>query len=201
MIKIITPHPNTPPPSIKNALFILRPWTLEASSKGWKAHRDMIVHYRANPRPVAYMLARADEFIAAYAKDASIDLYVHKDIADEVAAKDHAWIRNILGDDELNKLTADQYDTVIFLYADAIGLGWNDFERRMLHLVSAQFIVINGRRRIFIWNAESRRKLDWRRFVAQAWWWEWLFAPWLLVISTFYALTDVFHLSGAKEAR
>lgn len=198
MMKIIAPHPNASVAPVKNALFILRPWTLPASIKGWKAYRDSIVHYRANPRSTAYMLERAREFISAHAQDASIDLFVHKDVSGEVTTKDHPWIKNILGDDELDKSSGTQYDTIVFLYADAIGIGWDNFEKKMFRFSPAQFTVINGRRRIFLWDSESRRMLRQRRFMAQAWWLEWLLAPWLLVVSAIYALADMLFLPLKK---
>jgi len=88
----------------------------------WKAYRDMIVHYRANPRSPDYMLERASEFISVHAKDASADLLVHKGILAEVQTKNYPWIRNFIADDELSDLNRDQYDTIVFLYADAIGM-------------------------------------------------------------------------------
>ncbi len=193
MIKRIAPHANTTIAPIKNALFVLRPWTLPASTTGWKAYRDMIVHYRANPRSISYMLERANEFISAHAPDASINLLVHKAIINEVPAKDYPWIKNLISEDELSVL-GSLYDIVVFLYMDAIGMGWDDFEKKLLRFSGSQFIIINGRRRIFLWDAESRRMLRQRRFLAQAWWLEWLLAPWLLVTSTIYALFDTLFL-------
>lgn len=199
-MKIIAPHANASVAPIKNALFVLRPWTLTASNSGWKAYRDMIVHYRANPRGTAYMLERAREFISAYAESASTDLFVHRDVAHEVTAKEHPWIVNILDDTKLSSVSGSQYDTVVFLYADAIGIGWGDFEREMLRFAPAQFIVINGRRRIFFWDPESRKMLRWRRFMALAWWLEWFLAPWLLITSTFYAFSDMLRSKKTRQS-
>jgi len=201
MIKRIAPHANTTIVPIKNALLVLRPWTLLASTTGWKAHRDMIVHYRANPRSTVYMLERAHKFISIHAKDATIDLFVHKDVVAEVPANDYPWVRNLLGDDELNILSGSQYDTIVFLYADAIGMGWDDFEKKMFRFSHAQIIVINGRRRIFLWDPDSRRMLRQRRFMAQAWWLEWILAPWLLVVSTIHALADRLFLPSKKSGQ
>lgn len=201
MIKIIAPHPNASVAPVKNALFILRPWTLPASKKGWKAYRDMIVHYRANPRDTKYMLERAAEFVSVHAQGAAINLYVHEDMLNGVAGKDYPWINNILGDAELKALKENQNDTIVFLFADATGMGWNDFEQQMLRFSPAQFIVINGRRRIFFWDKESRRMLRQRRFLAQAWWLEWCLAPWLVLTSAFYALADSFRVKKSRQVR
>ncbi len=190
MLKIIAPHANASVAPPKKVAFILRPWTLVPYPSGWKAGRDLIVHYRANPRSTAYMLERAKEFAVAFAPSASIDLFVYSTVANEIVPKHHPWITNVLEDIQLNDVSGSQYDTIVFLYADAIGLGWDDFEKKMMRFSPAQFIVINGRRRIFFWDAESRRMLRLRRFMARAGWLEWFLAPWLIITSTLYALAD-----------
>jgi hypothetical protein len=199
MIKRLAPHQNTSIAPVTKALLVLRPWTLPASTTGWKAHRDMIVHYRANPRSAVYMLERAQEFISAHAPATAFDLMVHKDVRQDVSTQDYPWITNLLGEEQLDRLRPGEYHTIVFLYADAIGLGWDPLENSIRRLAPAQFIVINGRRRVFLWDAESRSKLRLRRFLAQAWWLEWLLAPWLLVVSTIYALTDM--LFAPSKAR
>ena len=193
MIKIIAPHPNTTLQPTRNALFVLRPWTLSSSTAGWKAYRDLIVHYRANPRNTEYMLERANEFISNHMHNTTIDLCVHKTIENEIKPGNYPWINNIIHENEIAKIKSNQYDTIVFLYADAIGLGWNDLENKIQALSPNQVVVINGRRRVFIWDKESRKKLNFRRFMSQAWWWEWLFAPWLFITSSLFFLIDIFH--------
>jgi hypothetical protein len=137
------------------------------------------------------MLESVREFVTAHAPSAVLDLIMHKNIRQDVPRQDYPWIADFLDEEQLDRLNPGRYDTIIFLYADAIGLGWNQLEDRIRRLAPAQFLVINGRKRIFLWDAESQRKLRFRRFLAQAWWLEWLLAPWLLVVSTNYALRDM----------
>jgi hypothetical protein len=54
-------------------------------------------------------------------------------------------------------------DSVLLIYPDALGLGWAPLEMR---LPSVPVYVINGRRRIFLLTAIVRRKLCWRRLLA-----------------------------------
>lgn len=198
MTKILAPHSNSTLKPVHKALFVLRPWTLIASKSGWKVYRDLIVHYRANPRSTQYMLEQAHTFAVTNMSDAKIDLYIHKDISEEVTKDQYSWINSIVQAQDLQNMKPNQYDTIVFLYADAIGLGWGNFENQIRKLLPNQFIIINGRRRIFLWDDETRRKLNFRRFMSQAWWWEWLFAPWLYLISATFFIADIIHPKKAS---
>ncbi len=198
-MKILAPHANASITPIKSALFILHPWTLKQRQDGsWQAIRDYITHYRANPRTAEYMLELAGQFAHRHAVGATIDLLAEEKLSPELLEKTSTWATHILPDLSLSE--ANKYDTAVLLYHDPIGLGWEDLERKLLKLNAVQYIVINGRRREFIWDQESRRMLAFRRFLARAGWLEVLLVPWLWVVAIFFYLSDVLTGRKRKEA-
>ncbi len=191
MIRIISPHANVPVPTMKRILCVFRPWLRENGGKNkWKDYRDYLIHYRANPRGMEYMLDLASEFRAKYASSAFVDLLAEQTIPDAIPERHRSWIKKVWTELQIESLAENGYDTIIYLYPDAIGLGWNHIERILLRLKTRHYLVINGRRRIFVWDRDSRRALALRRFIAKAWALEMLLAPALLCVSGILALYD-----------
>ncbi len=183
MINIISPHANVPLPPIERALFVLRPW-LPTDSDGITETRRRLLEYRANPRSVEYMLDRAEEFKTQYATNAITDVLVERDAS--VPEKHRTWIRQV----QVAGSRLSGYDAVIFLYPDAIGLGWDATEQSLRQLNTRQYLVINGRRRIFVWDDASRRALAWRRLLYRVSFLELLFAPVMFIAASWFALSD-----------
>lgn len=191
MIKVISPHGNISVPTIRRALFVLHPWTRKMAGGGsWRGFRNYLLHYRANPRGVEYMLSVASEFRAKYAANASVELLTEPTLLEKIPERHRSWIGKIWTELRVENLIGNGYDTVIFLYPDAIGLGWKETERKLLHLKAPQYLVINGRKRIFVWDRDSRGALALRRFVAKAWVLEMILGPVLLCVSTILVLYD-----------
>ncbi len=190
-MKILAPHANTSTLPIKRILFVLHPWSLKARNDGsWMAVRDYVVHYRANPRSLEYMLDLASDFVIRYAKDTRIELLTHENLLAELPEKYRSWPSGIYTDIDLSDLSSRNYDTVVFLYHDPIGLGWENLEKALKKLNASQYIVINGRRREFIWDPSARRVLAFRRFLVRAWWLELLFVPLVWATAIFFYLSD-----------
>jgi hypothetical protein len=90
---------------------------------------------------------------------------------------------------EDNSLVFHQDDHIIFLYADAIGLGWSRLEKKyMTHIKSAT--VLNGRKRRFLLNNLRRRGLMLRRFLEVTFLPEIIFSPFLLIYGSLLVVKD-----------
>jgi hypothetical protein len=57
-------------------------------------------------------------------------------------------------------------DTVVLVYPDALGLGFGNFESRLLAAGARNVVVVSGRRRLFPLTTTARRALRWRRALA-----------------------------------
>jgi len=97
------------------------------------------------------------------------------------------------------KLTEGYYDTVIFMFPDAVGLGFDGVERVFTKFNYERVLVINGRRRFFILDSHSRKALIFRRFMARAWGFEMLLVPFILVIAAVLAFYDA--LTGQSQQK
>jgi hypothetical protein len=191
-MKILAPHATALLTPISKILFVLRPWKLEQRNDGpWGANRDFILHYRANPRSADYMLELACKFKDHHAAGATAELLVDEGLTGEISEKEHAWLGRIFANFTFDELIQKKYDTIVLLYPDPIGLGWENSERILKRLKAEQYIVINGRRREFIWDQEARRKLAYRRLIAKADWIEALLAPWLWITASIFYLSDL----------
>jgi len=97
------------------------------------------IWFKANPRSAAYMKERLAE---NWPDAAFIDVDA-----------DPGWDRVLA-----------EAGRVVLLYPDAIGLGWDTVERRVMRRMSAGTIeVLNGRRRVFTLDRATRRRLRLRR--------------------------------------
>jgi hypothetical protein len=199
-LKIIAPHSNTSLAPISNILFVLRPWTLrQRNGVSWGAIRDFILHYRANPRSAEYMLELASEFKNNHASGATAELLVDDSLLADISDKHRTWFNRIFTHFTFDELSNKNYDTVALLYEDPIGLGWENIEGTLKKLKSAQTIVINGRRREFIWDEDAQRTLATRRFFAKAGWIESLLVPWLWISASLFYLSDLVRGKTREE--
>ena len=80
----------------------------------------------------------------------------------------------------LFKLKSGEYDCVVMVYPDALGLGCEMVERAAMSSPAQSVFVINGRKRAFLLNEGARRQLTLYRFMARTRIGELLFA--ILVI-------------------
>ena len=101
------------------------------------------VWFKANPRSADYMRARLEERCPGAQ---FIELFAGQDF--------HATLAGA--------------ERVILLYPDAIGLGFSRLERYVLARVpDAAVLVLNGRRRFFVLDRGTRRRLLVRRALEQ----------------------------------
>jgi hypothetical protein len=156
---------------------------------------SFVSHARANPRSAQYMLVQAKALIDHFAPDATADILVddlaRQELEKEVLARfQHIFlIKNNQSPAELD-LTSD-YDTLIFLYQDSIGLSWGKLERSLAKLDAEQIIVVNGRRRSFILNGVAKRKLVSHRILEKFWLLETLAIPFIFLIAFMLWMYDL----------
>lgn len=213
MIKILAPHPNTPIHKMDRVLCIYRPTRIhprwEKLVTGctveeiipqelpfwrrilvWKSYQ----HYaRSNPRTANYLLDALREFLQIHAPNSQVDLLIEHSQTSTLSPVVRNELHNVYVSRKLDikyveaflleKLKHNCYDTMFLLYPDAIGYGWGTAERNLSELSIAHNLVLNGRRRIFRWDEESRRALRWRRFVEGSWLVEIVLAPVLVLRS------------------
>lgn len=133
-------------------------------------HRD---HY-ANPRTLPYQVAMIAAAIERLTPDAAADLVIDSalgpDAARELAGgfgrievvdlvQPRMWKHNLA-------TRSRDYDNVVLIYADALGLGCEEAERRMVR-ESGRVLAINGRRRAFVVDAGFSARMDLHRWLAR----------------------------------
>lgn len=125
----------------------------------------------ANPRSAMYMLTLAHNLIEDYAPSVSIDLLINPEFEKEIPAfiknwPHKIWIGKTITDALQVEIRNKRYDVIILLYPDAIGLGWENIESQLSSQIKeTKILVINGRRRIFIFDTDTRFALALRRFL------------------------------------
>jgi len=183
MIKIFSPRANTSLSPIEHVLFVLRPW--RTGEGGRTASQRQLLEYRANPRSVEYMLDRAAEFKAQSTPGAVADVLVAGEAL--IPEKHRTWMRQV----QTAPANLSGYDMVVLLYPDAIGLDWEPVEQSLRDLCARAYLVINGRRRIFVWDDASRRVLAWRRLLYRVSFLEGLFALLLFIAGVWFVVVDL----------
>jgi hypothetical protein len=141
----------------------------------WKS----LQQYRnANPRDAAYMLTAMDEVLTpattgGIRADLLMPAWMRPTVDEQMLARfERSWLfespDKALDEKTMSELQSRGYDAVILLYPDGNGMGWRPLERR-LSRVGAPTVVLNGRRRLFLLDAATRRSLLMRRCVERSW--------------------------------
>lgn len=163
----------------------------------WKSR---VMYSRSNPRDLAYMLKLLHDLKSSLSHEIEMDLLLpfsssasapqnYKDLIHKL------WEMPSIPAERsrtLDEIRNSSFDAVIFLFPDPIGLEWARTERMLARLGIPNRYVLNGRRRFFEWNAQSRRKLTWRRFLEHAWAVETLLAVLAVIVSLPLAVYDGF---------
>ncbi len=129
------------------------------------------VHFKSNPRSLEYM--------------------------EDLATKkfEDIEIKNILNEDELNNIDLDKYSEIVLLYPDAIGLGWSKID----NYISKNFnqmkkiTILNGRRRVIVFNSNNLFGLRFKRFLEKALIVETIFTIYFVVSTPFLIIKDLLH--------
>lgn len=136
--------------------------------EGAGTHGHRIVHrdHYANPRTLEYQMAMVASAAAALSPDTPTAVVVDAAFGDagrrfeSVAdlARPNLWR-------DTPAARARDYDNVVAVYPDALGLGCKRAEARLIR-ERGSILVINGRRRVFRVDASLARRLDFNRFLA-----------------------------------
>ncbi len=125
-------------------------------------HRD---HY-ANPRTLEYQMAMVASAVEMLSPEAPATVVVDAAFGD--AAGRFASVADLARPELWRDSPAAHgrhYDNVVAVYADALGLGCERAEARLVR-ESGSILVLNGRRRVFRLDASLAHRLDVSRFLA-----------------------------------
>jgi hypothetical protein len=140
-----------------------------ANARGHRiVHRD---HY-ANPRPLPYQMAMVEAAIAVLSPEAPPDLVIDTRVPGALPGEISSRFARITSADVTGGALATgalgqsrDYDHIVLVYADALGLGC---ERGELDALAGResVLVINGRRRAFRLDQSRRRRIRLSRWLA-----------------------------------
>jgi len=178
---------NGPPRLVGNALVVLcgyrggatrkGPWRLDVPRLGRVVDiltlfglRQFVATYRdhyANPRSREYQLDMIQSLLGQ-AHFSTCDLLIDASLGGDVETVTPPGFGRVSVAKLAHRasIPADRYDTIILTYPDAIGLSWTAMEKQALTAALERVVVLNGRRRLFTLDNNARRKLRWRRFLA-----------------------------------
>ena len=117
----------------------------------------------ANVRTVGYQVGLLEDALRL-ASPSGVTIRVDAALAQDPACAQLAKFGTVETRAAGDLLSANEAaDSVLVIYPDALGLGWAPLRRVCRR---TRVYVLNGRRRIFPFNADTRRKLRWRRLLA-----------------------------------
>ncbi|WP_085902014.1 hypothetical protein [Kiloniella majae] len=166
--------------------------------------------FYANARDLDYLLSMVKDFVSlntvdgeiALHFDAGFDLDASKDAISEITPTQPSQ-SNLLADDTwtsgyMSELAAGKFDTIILVYCDAIGLRCNKIDARVAKSSPSHKLLINGRRRVFKFDADLRGSLAKRRFLAHSHLGEFASAVAIVPVATALAVFDLISGRSSK---
>lgn len=139
--------------------------------EGAGSHGHLIVHrdHYANPRTAAYQMALVAAAVPVLCGDAPPDLVIDTALGDVGGLPDGAERADLAAPrfwrDGL-AARARGYQNVVLVYPDALGLGCERAERRLLRECGS-VLVMNGRRRVFRLDESAWSDMDVHRWLAR----------------------------------
>ena len=127
-----------------------------------RSHNAIYSDHYANPRRADYQLAAAEAALAGAAITAC-DWRIDQALASALPAVARAHTFTHITPAEVRR--GGPWDTIVLVYADALGLSWAPLEHAA-RAVCGSVVVVNGRRRAFTLTPASARALAWRRLLA-----------------------------------
>jgi hypothetical protein len=159
--------------------------------------KSYVEYFKANPRSAEYML---DAGLQIFDADTKPDVLVDTPQTNQAIQKHASRLGKIWQADAPNfrpfpgdlrpQLAAAGYDCIVLLYPDSIGASWSNLERKLASLAPTT-LALNGRRRLFYWDAAARRMLAWRRFLQHYWLAEIVAVPLLIAWAAVLAVYDM----------
>ena len=144
----------------------------------------------ANVRTVEYQVGLLQEALSL-ASPLRVTIRIEERIAQDATCKLLASF-GVVEVRSASKLICanDVADSVLLVYPDVLGLGWEGLESR---LPSGSVYIVNGRRRIFPLNSKTCRRLRWHRLLATTRMTELLAAVAILPLAAGLAAWDALH--------
>jgi hypothetical protein len=133
-------------------------------------HVRLYRDYYANPRRPGYMLEIAGELIdrlTAKAVTLIVDQSVELVVTPAWATTVERWQCPLRGAGSAELPVAGNFDAVLLLHSDPLGLGLAQIERQLLRRFPNRVYVLNGRRRCYPLDRRMCRLLGRRRFLAE----------------------------------
>lgn len=160
-----------------------------------RAHRTLYRDHYANPRSLAYLVGLAlrlqRQMNLRRPGDLTIDRGFAVDadgLADRLSRVEVADLRDPCQPSFVRDAEGGRYDAVVLIWPDALGLGWESLQRRIMCLPTV--IAMNGRRRVFSLDGSTRRALGLRRYFAYTRLAELFFAMCVYPVAGVCALVD-----------
>ena len=161
----------------------------------WKSR---VMYSRSNPRDLSYMLNLLRDFEIRWRDEVQVDLLLPFSLSASVSETQEDLIHKLWvfprslaeRNGMLDEIRGLNFDTVVFLFPDPIGLGWCRTERIIARLGIPNRYVLNGRKRFFEWDTRNHRKLIWRRFLEHVWVVETMLAVLAVIVSIPLAIYD-----------
>lgn len=123
--------------------------------------------FAANPRTLEYQLGLVKDAIAwGKVSDfcCSIDSTLsYLPVVDEFKSLSQVEFHD---PQSVNAMDIIGFDTVVFVYPDALGLGRSHIETKLMRSTKTPLVAVNGRRRIWQFDDKAKWRLRWRRFLA-----------------------------------
>lgn len=169
-------------------------WLLDAASLGrLRDYRGMYRDHYANPRNSEYMLGAILAVEKALALRSPPAVIVPDGVATGSAGNISVTIVDIAEMDAVawrRQIASGPFDAVVIVWPDAIGLGNERMQRRLLE-AGAPVYVLNGRRRLFRLDPAMRWKIALRRYFAHTRVMELAFAAVVWPLAGLCALVDI----------
>lgn len=175
-------------------------WLDRLGGPGARGHRIVHRDHYANPRSLPYQVAMIAAVQARLTPDASADLVIDRAFGGEAAGQ----LAGGFGRVEVVDLAAprtwrnaivahtEAYRHVVLIYPDALGLGCQNAERRLLR-DRESVLIVNGRRRVLAVTPTFSYQLDLRRWLAETRAAERLFAVVVRPVAGLLATWDRLH--------
>lgn len=167
---------------IGSGSFVLRPLGVVWRSLTTGGYRSYVQDYRdfyANPRSHEYMIERVAELFSHALPDARAMLLLVSDVSKAAVPVRFASLGDRLEfgptlqtdniPEGVSRALAAHgpFDAAVLAHHDALGLGLQSVESRLVANLPDATFVINGRRRVYRLTSDMRRRLAWRRFLAE----------------------------------
>lgn len=149
-------------------------WLDRLGGSGARGHRIVHRDHYANPRSLPYQMAMLASARARLTPEESADLVIDRALGEEVATQFAGGFNRVEVADLIDPRTwrhsiaADTraYRHVVLIYPDALGLGCEKAERRILR-DRDRVLIVNGRRRVFEVTPWFSYQMDLRRWLAE----------------------------------